>query len=62
LKGKWKAANVDKSWKESSFAQNRDKSSKRRALNDFERFKVLRLRKQARTEERRALSKVKASS
>jgi large subunit ribosomal protein L14e len=45
LKSKWEEAGVEKSWKESSFAKSREMSAKRRALNDFERFKVMRLRK-----------------
>jgi len=62
LKKKWQAAEVEKKWKESGFSKNRDRSNKRKSLNDFERFKVLRLRKQARFEERKALAKIKAAS
>jgi len=46
LKKKWDAAGIDKKWDGGSFSQSRDKSSKRRKLNDFERFKSMRLRKQ----------------
>jgi large subunit ribosomal protein L14e len=35
---------------------------RRKALTDFERFQVLRLKKQRRFEERKALAKVKASA
>jgi large subunit ribosomal protein L14e len=45
LKSKWEEAEVEKQWKESSFAKSREMIAKRRALNDFERFKVMRLRK-----------------
>jgi large subunit ribosomal protein L14e len=45
LKSKWAEAEVEKKWKESTFAKSREMSAKRRALNDFERFKVMRLRK-----------------
>jgi large subunit ribosomal protein L14e len=46
LASKWKEAGIEKKWKESAFAKGRDRGAKRRALNDFERFKVMRLRKQ----------------
>jgi large subunit ribosomal protein L14e len=62
LKAKWKAAEVEKTWKESSFAKSRVRSSKRRALTDFERFKVLRLRKQVRFAQRQALAKVREAA
>src|ERR1700744_5236400 len=45
LKSKWAEAEVEKKWKESTFAKSRERSAKRKALNDFERFKVMRLRK-----------------
>ncbi|KIW09362.1 uncharacterized protein PV09_00260 [Verruconis gallopava] len=62
LKGKWEAAEVEKKWEESAFAKSRAKSAKRRQLNDFERFKVMRLRKQVRFEEKKQLAKIKASA
>jgi large subunit ribosomal protein L14e len=62
LKGKWESAEVEKKWEESAFAKSRAKSAKRRQLNDFERFKVMRLRKQVRFEERKQLAKIKASA
>ena len=62
LKNKWEEAEVEKQWEDSSFAQSRAKSAKRRALNDFERFKVMRLKKQVRYEEKRALAKIKDSA
>jgi large subunit ribosomal protein L14e len=46
LAAKWKDQGIEKTWKESAFSLGRERSAKRRALNDFERFKVLRLRKQ----------------
>ena len=46
LVSKWKEAGIEKQWKESAFAQGRERSAKRRALTDFERFKVMRLKKQ----------------
>jgi large subunit ribosomal protein L14e len=46
LKKKWEENEVEKNWTESSFSKNRQKSIRRRQLSDFERFKVMRLRKQ----------------
>lgn len=62
LKKKWEEAEIEKKWEETQYAKNRGKSAKRRTLNDFERFKVMRLRKQVRYEERKALAKIKASA
>lgn len=62
LTEKWKSAEVDKKWNDSAFAKSRERSAKRRALTDFERFKVMRLRKQVRYEEKKALAKIKASA
>jgi large subunit ribosomal protein L14e len=62
LSEKWKKAEITKKWQESPFAQKREKGSKRRALNDFERFKAMRLQKQRRFEQRKALKKIKASA
>ena len=46
LKNKWEAYEVESKWNSSAFAQSREKSIKRKQLSDFERFKVMRLRKQ----------------
>lgn len=58
----WEKAGIDSKWKESSWAKRKEQGERRRALTDFERFKVLRLKKQRRFEERKALVKVKASA
>jgi large subunit ribosomal protein L14e len=42
----WSKAEVDKQWTESSWAKNKAKLSKRQQLSDFERFKIMKLRKQ----------------
>lgn len=42
----WEKEEVDAKWEESTWAKRREQREKRRALSDFERFKVLRLRKQ----------------
>ncbi|TID19527.1 E3 ubiquitin-protein ligase [Venturia nashicola] len=62
LAAKWKAQEVEKKWTATPFAQSRDKSAKRKALTDFERFKVMRLRKQVRFEEKKALAKIRATA
>ena len=49
LKKAWADHEVEKKWKESSFAKSRAKSARRKQLSDFERFKVMRLRKQVRS-------------
>ena len=48
LKKKWDEHEVDSKWNSSNFAQSRERSIKRKQLSDFERFKVMRLRKQVR--------------
>ncbi|KXJ94059.1 ribosomal protein L14 [Microdochium bolleyi] len=58
----WEKSGIDSKWKESSWAKRKEQNERRRALTDFERFKVLRLKKQRRFEERKALAKVKASA
>lgn len=58
----WEKAEIDQKWKDSNWAKKRDQKAKRSALTDFDRFKVLRLKKQRRFEERKALAKVKASA
>ncbi|KAI9880976.1 MAG: hypothetical protein M1830_009470 [Pleopsidium flavum] len=62
LKKVWEKEEIEKKWEESAWAQNRERRQKRRALTDFERFKVMRLRKQARFEVRKAHAKVRASA
>ncbi|KAF7541934.1 hypothetical protein G7054_g316 [Neopestalotiopsis clavispora] len=58
----WEKAEIDAKWKQSSWAKSKDQKEKRRNLTDFDRFKVLRLKKQRRFEQRKALAKVKASA
>lgn len=62
VKKLWDEEKIDEQWKESNWAKKRAQSDKRKALTDFERFKVLRLKKQRRFEERKALAKIKASA
>ena len=46
LKKKWDEYEVESKWNSTSFAKSRERSIRRRKLSDFERFKVMRLRKQ----------------
>jgi large subunit ribosomal protein L14e len=62
VKRAWEKAGIDAKWKESNWAKKRQTQARRKALTDFERFKVLRLKKQRRFEQRKALVKVKASA
>ena len=61
VKKAWEKAGIESKWQESSWAKKRQQRERRRALTDFERFKVLRLRKQSRFEVRKSLAKVKAA-
>jgi large subunit ribosomal protein L14e len=62
VKKQWEKAGIEAKWQESAWAKKRQQKERRRALTDFERFKVMRLRKQARFEVRKSLAKVKASA
>lgn len=42
----WEKAEVEQKWAESAWAKRREQREKRRALTDFDRFKVMRLKKQ----------------
>lgn len=42
----WEKEQVDQKWSESTWSKKRAQFQKRRQLNDFERFKVMKLRKQ----------------
>ncbi|KIW24643.1 uncharacterized protein PV07_10347 [Cladophialophora immunda] len=62
VKKKWESYEVDKKWAESSWAKKREQQDRRRNLTDFERFKVMRLKKQARFEVLKAQAKVRAAA
>ncbi|KAK3395543.1 ribosomal protein L14-domain-containing protein [Sordaria brevicollis] len=62
VKKAWEAAGIDAKWKESNWAKKSLQQERRKALTDFDRFKVMRLKKQRRFEERKALAKIKASA
>jgi large subunit ribosomal protein L14e len=42
----WESEKVEEKFENSNWALNRNRFAKRRQLNDFERFKVMKLRKQ----------------
>ncbi|KAI9716801.1 MAG: hypothetical protein M1812_005141 [Candelaria pacifica] len=42
----WEKAEVEKKWDQSAWAKKREQMLRRRQLTDFERFKVMKLRKQ----------------
>ncbi|KAF2800703.1 hypothetical protein K505DRAFT_263245 [Melanomma pulvis-pyrius CBS 109.77] len=62
VKALWESNKVDEQFADSTWSKKRAQFQKRRDLNDFERFKVLKLRKQARFEVRKTLAKVRASA
>lgn len=62
VKSQWEKAGIEGKWQESAWAKKRSQKEKRRALTDFERFKVMRLKKQAGFEVKKSLAKIKASA
>ncbi|KAF2639395.1 60S ribosomal protein L14 [Massarina eburnea CBS 473.64] len=62
LKKAWEKAEVDSQFEKTTWAKKRAQFQKRRQLNDFERFKVMKLRKQARFEVRKTLAKVRSAA
>ncbi len=62
LKRFWETAEIDKKWQESKWAQRSQRTERRKALTDFQRFQLLRAKKQQRYEVRKALAKVKAAA
>ncbi|EAQ89653.1 hypothetical protein CHGG_06272 [Chaetomium globosum CBS 148.51] len=62
VKKAWEAAGVDSKWSESNWAKKQLQQERRQSLTDFDRFKVMRLKKQRRFEERKALAKIKAAA
>lgn len=62
VKGLWEKSEVDKQWTATNWYKRLVQTERRKNLNDFDRFKVMRLKKQRRFEELKALSKIKASA
>ena len=48
VKRLWEKHEIDQKWAESSWAKKREQQDRRKNLTDFERFKVMRLKKQVR--------------
>jgi large subunit ribosomal protein L14e len=46
VKRLWEKNEIDQKWAESSWAKKREQQERRKNLTDFERFKVMRLKKQ----------------
>ncbi|KAI1007010.1 hypothetical protein K3495_g1212 [Podosphaera aphanis] len=62
VKALWEKAGIETKWQESAWAKKRQQRERRQALTDFERFKVMRLRKQARYEVRKSLAKISSAA
>ncbi|KAK6433222.1 hypothetical protein LTR95_010607, partial [Oleoguttula sp. CCFEE 5521] len=58
----WQAQEVEGTWNKSTYAINKAKTMRRRELNDFERFKAMRLKKQVRFQHRKSFAAAKASA
>jgi len=62
VKRLWEKAEIDSKWAQSSFAKKTQQAERRKNLTDFERFKVMRLKKQARYETQKAHAKIRAAA
>lgn len=62
VKAAWEKAEIDSKWKATNWAKKRERNELRSNLTDFDRFKVMRLKKRARFEERKSLAKIKAAA
>ncbi|CAI4218236.1 unnamed protein product [Parascedosporium putredinis] len=58
----WEKNEIDSKWEQTNWAKRRQQIQRRQALTDFDRFKVMRLKKQRRFEERRVLAKIRAKA
>ncbi|KAL8728712.1 MAG: hypothetical protein Q9166_005199 [cf. Caloplaca sp. 2 TL-2023] len=58
----WEREEVDSKWDQSAWAKRREQREKRRGLSDFERFKVMRMKKQARFDVRKSMAKVRSAA
>ncbi|KAK3619440.1 hypothetical protein LTR56_024006 [Elasticomyces elasticus] len=62
LKKKWDSEKVEEKFNNSVYAKSKAKFARRKQLSDFERFKVMVLRKQARFEVRKSLASSKGKA
>jgi len=51
----WEKNEIDQKWVESSWAKKKEQQDRRKNLGDFERFKVMRLKKQVSLNPRKAV-------
>ncbi|KAI9890261.1 MAG: hypothetical protein M1814_004296 [Vezdaea aestivalis] len=58
----WEKSEVEKKWSETSWAKKHDQQVRRKGLTDFERFKVMKLRKQTRWEVRKSVAKIRSKA
>jgi len=58
----WEKTEVESKWAESTWAKKIQQRERRRALTDFERFKVMKLKKQARFEIRKTAAGLRKSA
>ena len=58
----WEKAGIEAEWKKSHWYKQQTQRRVRKELTDFERFKVMRLKKQRRFEVRKALAKAKTAA
>lgn len=59
VRAAWEKADIDAKWAESAWAKSAARSARRKALTDFDRFKLMRLKKRARHAVRVQLAKTK---
>lgn len=62
LRKLWENQEIDDKIAGSTFSKKREQKERRAALSDFERFKVMRLKKQSRFEVQKTAAKVKAAA
>ncbi|KAK2764984.1 hypothetical protein FQN54_008683 [Arachnomyces sp. PD_36] len=62
VKKLWEKEGVDEKWEQSSWAKKKAQTDRRRNLTDFERFKVMRLKKQNRNEVLKENAKLRAAA
>ncbi|KAI9823460.1 MAG: hypothetical protein M1832_002471 [Thelocarpon impressellum] len=62
VRKEWEAAEVESKWEQSAWAKKREQKVRRRGLSDFDRFKVMKLKKQTRFEIRKSFAKVRAAA
>jgi large subunit ribosomal protein L14e len=58
----WDKNEIDSKWKETNWFKKREQMRKRKQLSDFDRFKVMRLKKQRRFEQRKTLAGIRSKA